>query len=116
MAQILLSTKPACRALFLTTSPLRFDATPEAFLGQANQRPPAGDNLLFSLSMAAFSLALDVQKKTMTSKSAVPRRLRTTFTPSGSEPSVLAKPSGAPSNAKEQLALMPSLRTSGVPE
>src|SRR5262249_54962269 len=42
-AQTLLSTRPACKPISRTRSSVKSVGTPEAFLGQAIQRPPAGE-------------------------------------------------------------------------
>src|SRR5690606_6899926 len=113
MAQTLTSTRPLRKANARTVASSRSVNTLAERFGQAIHSAPPGVVSRCRTGHRARSWALLEQKQMMTSYGPWLSRRETT-TPSGS-PS-RRKPEGAPSRRTREPAVMPSLRTSGVPE
>jgi glutamate/tyrosine decarboxylase-like PLP-dependent enzyme len=115
IAQILLSTSPASSPIRRTTPSSRSVATPDAFLGQAIHKLPAGASLAAAGAKRRSRSAADCGNSTMTSSS-FRRRPPATATPSGRGSSQRRISSGAEASATRAPGLMHSFCASGVPE
>ncbi len=87
---------------------------PDAFFGQAIQRPPAGSRRSRAAGSPRASSLSFRANRTITSYG--PRPSGCGVTPGGSSPRVSAKSAGAFTSARRAAGLMPSFFGSGVPE